>query len=181
MDIKERRILNRIKNGDQQAFKELFDAYYNDLCNFSFSFIKNYEVAEDIVQNVFIYVWENREGISILTSLKAYLYRAVHNRCLNHIKAENIRLAYNEKQTNLAQSSVVNASYQHNNEMHEYINRIVNKLPNKCRIIFRLSRFHGLKHKEIAEILGISIKTVKAQISKAIFTLKRELARHELS
>ena len=164
----------RIKNGDEKAFDYLFDTYYKGLSVFANKYVKNVEVAEDIVQELFIKVWNKREQLDVNTSLKSYLFQSVYNSCLNHLKHLKIRDNYKKY-----------ISYNNTNELQhdtlveeEFKSRIYNSiesLPEKCKIIFKLSRFEGLKYKEIAEKRNISIKTVKGQIGKALKTLRHDL------
>ncbi|NPA45450.1 MAG: RNA polymerase sigma-70 factor [Chlorobi bacterium] len=162
--------LNNISVAD---FEILFKEFYNDLCNFALKYTKNKEASEEIVQEVFYKIWEKRSFINIQISVKSYLYISVRNKCLqqiNHNKIVKIYEKYIEKQErNDFAGPHENLIYE---ETISIFNEALNTLPNKCNTIFKMSRFDGMKYKEIAQKLGISIKTVEANISRALKTLR---------
>ena len=166
-------IIKTLKNIDVKEFEMLFKEYYSDLCNFALKFTKNPDASEEVVQEVFYKIWEKRSFISIKISIKSYLYISVRNKCLQQINHKKIIRVYEkhiEKQKiNSPVNPHENLIY---NETVEIFTEALNSLPEKCRTIFKLSRFEGLKYKEISEELKISIKTVEANISKALKTLR---------
>lgn len=167
-------IIERIREGDRQAFDQLFTSLYQPLCRYAFSFLNDWEETEEAVQGVFLKLWENRSTVSIHTSVKSYLYTATHNACINQIKHFKVRQKYLDY--------VLHRETQHDTsdrliekELTAYIEQSISKLPEQRRIIFNMSRFEGLKYAQIALKMNVSIKTVEAQMSKALRTLREEL------
>jgi len=170
-------IVQAIKRGDEAAYERTFRFYYQRLCNYASSLLKDDEDAEEIVQTVFITIWEKREELEITLSLKSYLYRAVHNHCLNRFKHASVKEAYREYAINYIPQSYESVTDSiHADELAERIEKAVRLLPEQCQKAFRMSRFEELKYQEIAERLNISIKTVENQIGKALKILRTELA-----
>ena len=173
----EQDILAAIRNDDEQAFESVFRQHYAPLCRYARQLLADPDEAEEEVQAMFLVLWEKRAGILITTSLKSYLYRAVHNRCLNRIKhvavrdehREHIRYVGNETVESPVQTLI-------GDELSARLQRAIQKLPEQCRLAFTLSRFDELKYQEIADQLGISIKTVENQIGKALRILRAELS-----
>lgn len=168
-----------IKAGEKQAFDALFRSYYQYLCNYAFQMLKEREASEEVVQEMFFSLWEKRQQIDIHTSPKSYLFRSVHNRCLNIIKHIDIREQYkdhNEKRIALDEQEVHSKAEE--NELSALIAKSVNELPTERKKIFQLSRYEGLKNKEIADTLGISIKTVENQMGKALKFLREQLSEY---
>ncbi len=168
----ENNLLEQIKKSDQKAFEIIFRLYYQPLSKFAQRIIDDEEVSADIVQEVFIQFWEQRQSISN-TNIKSYLYTVVKNKALNHIRHLQVKL----KHTNEVLHSIDEA-YEYetgNEELNLKIVSSIDKLPEQCKKIFIMSRMHGLKQNEIAEELNISIKTVKNQIGKALKILRAEL------
>jgi len=153
-----------------RRFQALFADYYSPLCNYALTFVKSAEVSEDIVQEVFTRIWESRREVILEDSARFYLFTAVRNNCITHLRKE--------KKTGLVewtdQEIVYEESPQPVKEPDQEINyelllqEGIDRLPPKCREIFVLSRLSNMKYKEIAESLGISIKTVENQLGKAL-------------
>ena len=167
-------LLSRISLGDVKVFEELFNTYYLVLCSYATKIVGDIDQSKDIVQNVFVAVYDKRRTLAINTSVKSYLFRAVHNACLNHLKRISV---YDEHHSYLAslqlESDSHNAMIQA--ELENQIWSEIQKLPEQCQKIFTMNRFEGRKNKEIAETLGISIRTVETQISKALKILRKNL------
>jgi RNA polymerase sigma-70 factor (ECF subfamily) len=166
-------IVRRIINKDKQAFEIVFNENYGLLCAYASKFVNEDEQAEEIVQEVFVKFWEKCETIDPDSSIKSYLYRSVHNTCLNYIKHQKVKDAYREYAINFFSSS--SESMDLEAEQRELINLIheeIDNLPPRCSEIFKLSRYEGLKYQEIAEHLEISIKTVEVQMGKALRILR---------
>ncbi len=167
--------IDALRQGDRQVFDALFRAYYEPLCNYACSMTDgDMDEAEDIVQERFFKLWEKRADFEISYSVKSYLYKMVHNACLNRIRNEKTRTKY----------KVYNAGQIENNpvlhaedgfEVRGHIQKAIEKLPEQCRYVFELNRFEDLKYREIAEQLGISIKTVENHIGKALRLLRADL------
>jgi RNA polymerase sigma-70 factor (ECF subfamily) len=171
--------IDRIVCDDMQAFKQLFERYYHQLYFYARKHVRSQEACKDILQDVFSYLWEKRHHLEINQSVKAYLHRAVHYRCINYLKKENLdylHLNHFHLRQSFMEGFQQDAHHQlQEKELFENIERIIGALPEQCRKIFRLSRENGLKHKEIASKLSISTKTVEVQIYRALKYLKQNL------
>lgn len=159
---------------DEKSFEILFKNNYRALINSANSIVKDEDSAQEIVQQVFIKLWEKRESLKIKTAEKAYLHRAVINTSLNHLE-KNKRYKLGEVTENINVSNKGVDDEYSRKELHEIIDREIKKLPPKCQTVFSLSRFNGMSNKEIAANLNISIKTVEKQIGKALKTLRKDL------
>ena len=165
----------RMGDGDEKAFSMLFKFWYAPLCLFATGIVKNPETAEEVVQSTFVKIWENRGTIKINTSVKNYLFTAVRNRCLNQLEQEKIRTLYARKiQEENSPESDESMNYPDPGFI-KIIEESIQSLPEKRREIFRLNREEGLKYREIAEKLNISLKTVEAQMGLALKTLREKL------
>ena len=166
-------LLNLIKRGDKSAFKHLFETYFTPLCRFMYIYVHNKEVAEELALDVFLYVWEHRDTLQINLSFKAYLFKSAHNRCLNVLRQKGDVLYLEDVGDVAVDSALLNK--ENTEELQRLIREAVLALPEKCKEIFYLSRFKNLSNKEIAEKLKISVKTVEAQITKALKRIKEFL------
>ncbi len=175
--FEENKLYQNIQQGDTTAFEKLFKMYYSYLCNFATKIIEDDVAAEEIVQDFFVRFWERRADISIETSFKNYLFRSVKNLCLNHIKHNNIKLQHAQTVIAESEASDFNDHFVEV-DLAADIAKSIEELPEKRREIFRLSREEGLKYREIAEKLNISIKTVEAQMSLAIKHLRDKLKKY---
>lgn len=164
--------LKLIKSGDEQAFKDLFDAYFVPLCRFVRVYVKDNGVAEEIVLDVFTNVWEMRNTLQIQVTIKAYLFQSARNRTLNYIR-DNDRLVFVSDFSNLDRPET--DSRVEEDELSRLIEEAICSLPLKCQEVFRKSRFENLSNKEIAGEMNITIKTVEAQITKALKHIKSYL------
>ncbi|MVM37325.1 RNA polymerase sigma-70 factor [Spirosoma sp. HMF3257] len=175
----EQDILSAIRDGNERAFESVFRQYYAPLCRYARQFLPDSDEAEEEVQAMFLVVWEKRDELYISVSLKSYLYRAVHNRCLNRIKHASVRDEHREHTRYLGEASVESPMQMLlGDELSVLVQRAIQKLPEQCRLAFTLSRFEELKYSEIADQLGISIKTVENQIGKALRILRAELSEY---
>lgn len=156
----------------------LFKSHFQYLCHFAQQYVADADTARDICQKVFINLWEKRAEIDSSKSLKSYLFTSVKNRCLNHIRDQK---KFRSKVLDLdcADFSVV-ADTDHFavEELQDKIEKALGALPEKCRLVFEMSRFQSMKYKEIAEELAISQKTVEAHISKAMKHLREHLEEY---
>lgn len=169
LDIEE--IMQRIAlSADQSAFRELFRRYYDRLLYFSNSFVKCKEAAEEIVEDVFVAVWNHRENLLNISNLKTYLYVAVKNYSINYLKRSGPSFY---EDLNSLDVSFIDVSPNPEDmviasEMLKAINKAVAELPPKCRMIYKLVKEDGLRYKEVAHILNISNRTVENHIAKAL-------------
>ncbi len=170
-------LVERLRNGDTRAFEQLFKPYYERLCLFANRFIDNMPAAEEIVADAYAALWEKRTTILISISFRAYIYRAVHNRCLNYIKHKRIEREYIDY---LLQNYLPADDYSDSGreeELEKEVEDAIESLPDKCRQIFKMSRYDHLRYREIASKLDLSPKTVERQMVIALEKLRRQL-RH---
>ncbi len=180
MSIFEIRSHKRIQQGDVKEFEKIFRKYYASLCLFARKYANDMDSAEEIVQDFFYTYWKNRQSIKIRGSLQAYIYQSVKNRALKAIEHKQVRQRYatNMKQQ-LEEQFEPEARTLEASEMERAIEQTLNQLPERCRQIFILSRFEGLKYQEIAQKLTISIKTVEANMGKALQHFRANLKRYD--
>jgi RNA polymerase sigma-70 factor (ECF subfamily) len=176
MDRQEENILfEKTRADDEKAFEALFRLYYPHLCLYATQVLKNPSAAEEIVQELFVRLWEKRKETQIDTSVKNYLFRAVKNHCLNYIKHNKIKNEYSQKVLAVSNPEDTSENIEAQDELFQKIEESIAALPEKRQEIFRLSRQEGLKYREIAEKMNISIKTVETQMGLAIKTLREKL------
>ena len=176
VDLPGDQLLVTLQAGDITAFEMIFKTYYQPLCNYAYSFVHDRDEAEEIVQTTFLSVWEEKHNLAIHTGVKPYLYAMVRNAALNVLKHEKIKqqhatveLAVAERSTESVTRTVIAS------ELEDHIYKALNKLPEQCRLVFKLSRFEELKYAEIAEQLNISVKTVENQMGKALKIMREQL------
>jgi len=179
--VKKRNIFSR---GKDEEFRQIFETFYPRLFRFAAEYTGSTQDAEDILQNVFLIFWQKRASLPLDTNLIAYLLTMVKNHCINHLKHQQVVLRYaTNHQIELQRELEFNGyafNYFNPEEMDiESLERLAEKaiddLPKQCRKVFELSRYDGLKYREIAEKLGISIKTVEAHMSYALKKLRMSL------
>lgn len=171
-------IVEALRQGNQKAMESLFKSYYQRLCSYAHTFLKDSDEAEEAVQQVFIQLWERRERMEINTSLQSYLFRAVRNTSLNKIKHGKVRQIYAEEVKSLHAQAEPATTITFANELQKQIHSAIESLPEQCRLIFKLSRFEELKYAEIATQLGISVKTVENQMGKALKIMREKLQEY---
>lgn len=157
-------------DGDEQSFGQLYMALMPNLLQFSQSIIKNKELAEEIVSDVFIKIWQNREHLSGIENFKLYLYVSTKNTALNYLSRH-----FRKEVLSLDDTSITLASVSYNpeqilitSELVNRINAVITMLPVRCKLIFKLAKEDGLKYSEIAQLLNISIKTIDNQMAIAV-------------
>jgi RNA polymerase sigma-70 factor (family 1) len=164
-----------------QEFDAVFRMWYPVLCRYAISILASQAEAEDLVQQVFLKLWEKRNDLDINTSLKAYLYRMVHNACLNHMRSQKNKSTESIEEYLVPVESHTPERALTSAELDARIQNALQRLPKECRRIFELNRFETLKYREIAEQLQISIKTVESQMGKALRILRTELSDYIVS
>jgi RNA polymerase sigma-70 factor, ECF subfamily len=163
------------KTLSRKMFEELFHAHYASLCRFATQYLNDRSDSEEIVQEVFVNLWQKRDSIDPAKQVKTYLFTAVRNRCLNFIRdRKKFRSFYLDVEVEL-EFPVQERDLLTGAEEMEMIGKALDKLPEKCRAVFELSRFDNMRYHEIASHLNISVKTVEAQVSKALKILREEL------
>ncbi|MCG6191015.1 RNA polymerase sigma-70 factor [Maribellus maritimus] len=173
----ENQLTERIKSDDVDAFKKLYDLYCQQLLKFISQYLKETTEAEEIIQDVFLSVWENRKNLQIDKSVKSYLFRIAVNKVYNHLKRKVVErkfqyyLIHNDINS---ENDIEDKIYF--KELKETIDQIISQLPDKQRKIFQLSRLDGTPHSEIAKKFNISIRTVENQIYRAGKFIKSKLS-----
>ena len=176
-ELKEEGIIASLARRDEKIFEQVFKTHVKELNAYAFAIVKDEMAAEEMVQNIFYKLWERPEKLSINGSVAAYLYRAVYNECLNHLKHLKVKTKhelYMVRQANHQQDSA--SKNLAAKELQSRIQRALGQLPEQCRTIFQMSRFEELKYRDIAERLKISPKTVENQMGKALKIMRTELA-----
>jgi len=174
--IADRVIIGRIRKGDIEQFESLFRSSYTSLVNYAKTILKESDTAEEIVQDLFYVLWRDRKKLNITTSLKGYLFKAVYNKSLHHIEHRKVVHKHIiETKPNTGINPDDPEEILKYKELHEKIAVIIAKLPERCARIFCMNRFEGLKYAEIADELSISIKTVEANMGKALKKFRNEL------
>jgi RNA polymerase sigma-70 factor (ECF subfamily) len=169
---------NLLSDGGDLFLKYLFDSYYAEFCRLSFRYVGNTQIAEDLVQDVFINLWNKRYDLNGKGNIKPYLIKSVINISLNYIRSKFAK-------QNLLKEDITKEVHSHINphdelisyEIEKLLKTAIENLPDKCRTIFMLSRFTDLSYKEIADQLCISIKTVETQMSIALKKIRQFLSR----
>lgn len=173
--LQEQEILLRIRDDNKEAFTLLYRCYYTDLVLFCGNFMKERENCEDIVQIVFLKLWNDRKTIQIESSLKSYLLRAVRNSCYDEFRhQEVIRQHQNSFDTSIL-GNYDTENYVLHSDLSTHLQDALQKLPESFRKAFILNRIDGLKYKEIADQLDVSVRTVEMRISKALELLRKQL------
>lgn len=181
MDTSEIQLFTFLQKGNNQAFDFFFNKYYPPLFAYARKMCNESFTAEEIVQQMFIELWEHKNNINIHTSVKAYLFRMVHNDCLDYLKKTS--------KSSMLISNNLQVAFEPNFEFYDtlieaefsvIIENVFSTLPEQCRIIFFLNRFEGLSYKEISHQQNISIKTVENQIGKALKIIREKLQKYFL-
>lgn len=173
-------VIKKIKEGDIGAFEQVFRAYHAPLCLYAISITGRREVAEEIVQELFYKIWKERANLSIFHSLKSYLYGAVRNESLQYCEQHMVRERHQQRvlsapEAEQASTPLDQLEYR---ELKEAIDRTLLQLPERRRRIFTMHRFEGLKYKEIAERLSLSVKTIEAEMTKTYQLLRKEIEKY---
>ncbi|KYP15057.1 RNA polymerase sigma-70 factor [Flavihumibacter sp. CACIAM 22H1] len=157
-------------------FEEVFKTHFKELHSYACTLVKDDMVAEEMVQQVFFRIWEKKEQLSIHSSATAYLYRSVYHECLNYLKHQKVKTAYQVYAKTTADTGTGSAAQKIQlSELQQHLNKALNELPEQCRTIFQMSRYEELKYQEIADRLGLSIKTIENQMGKALRILREKL------
>jgi len=158
-----------------QVFEEVFRSRFNNLLRYAAGILQDVATAEEMVQQVFCRLWEKNHLLNNVQSIDAYLYRSVHNQCLNYLKHTKTRDKHHSRIRSSGKEGAEDQDRLALKELQGKIAKVVNELPEQCRTIFQMCRFEHLKYREVAERLGISEKTVENQMGKALKTLKDRL------
>jgi RNA polymerase sigma-70 factor (ECF subfamily) len=175
--------LLRFREGHEPAFEKVFKSDYNRIVGFCKQFIGDRDKAQSLAQEAFIKLWLNREKVESLNGIQSFLYTAAKSECLNYLRHQKVINNYKDKKLQFSESELnqeILESFDFDliefSELEIMINQTISQLPEKCRLVFTLSRIDGKKNHEIAEELRISVKSVEANITRALKTLRINLA-----
>jgi len=169
-------IKQQLEKNSTKAFEELFRLYHNDICNYVFSILLDRQDAEEVAQQTFVKLWEKRDEVSRILSLKSYLYRSAYNLCLNKFKHDKVRERYaTEERYKLQEAFLSEFENTHDTEVMEAIKKAVEQLPTKNKEVFTLRYLRGFNTQEVSEELGITVRTVETHVSNALKILREKL------
>lgn len=168
----EQSLFLKMKGGDKAAYRALYDRYYKYLVVTANNILGDSETARDLSQDVFFELWRRREEIEVQSSLKYYLRRSVVNKTLNHIKSRRLDFTEPERLPERPSNSIDAQTQLEVSDLEQVIHQAIAALPERCRVIFTLCRLENLSHKEIAEQLNISTKTIENQMTRALASLR---------
>jgi len=176
----EKSLLTALKKGDIKSFEFIFRFYYEPLLGYAISIIKVEAEAEEIIQELFLKIWRDRRKLKIKRSLAAYLYKSVYNQCMSRWQREKLSREYQKYVLNQTVAEVNTDEILKYEELNRKFFELMNALPKQRQLIFKLNRFQGLKYREIAVRLSISIKTVEANMSKALQYFRKNLQDYRI-
>lgn len=184
MEHTERLIVEQLKEGNEEAYKYLYDRHYTMLCHVANEYIRDTFLAETIVGDVIFHIWEIHETLDISTTIRGYLMRAVKNTCLNHLNSERERreVTFSNLPDVEPTRYILSDSYplgrllEH--ELEDKIHHAISQLPAECKAVFMKSRFEDKKYETIAQEMNISINTVKYHIKSALSFLQKDLGKY---
>jgi RNA polymerase sigma-70 factor, ECF subfamily len=166
-------VIEAIREGNKAVFQQVFDSSYGSLCQYAFTILKNMDEAEDIVQSVFIKMWERRDSLDVKHAMKSYLFRAVYNQSINELEHRKVVVKHQVYDKRNRNDEVQPEVFPE--ELENNIKVAIEGLPPQCKTVFLMSRYDELPYAQIAEKLNISVNTVENQISKALRILRLEL------
>ncbi len=181
-ESRDRAWVESIRTGDVAAFEAMFRAYKNDLGAFVTSWVHSREAAEEVIQDLFLHLWEQRHEWQLAVPLNIYLFRAARNRAIDYLRHQRVETEFQQRiaqrhdegfepRPPLRGDEAAQAA-----ELEDAIERAVSALPPRCQEVFRLSRYHHLSYAEVAQVMQISTKTVEVQMGRALTALRRRLA-----
>ncbi len=168
-------MIEGLRSGRESAYEHLFKEFYQPLTVFAKGYVEDLESGKEIVQDLFVHLYEKRKTLVITTSIKSYLYQSVRNRCLNHLKHQQVQKMHHDRMKPELDVSDNLEDKIRETELEHMVSKVVDQLPPQCRRIFNMSRVSGFSNGEIAEKLQISKRTVETQISNALKVLREKL------
>ena len=177
-DYNKNNILQRLAAGDEKAIDWLFRTYYASMCQTAYRILPDEHLVEDLVQDVFLEVWKKRKTLTIKTAVSSYLRTATRNKTLNYIRDQKIDFRIAPPKEDLKSKNTLAIQTLVADDLQQEIDAAIDGLPARCRLVFVLSRFEEMSYQEIADQLGISIKTVEHQIGKALRILRGALQQY---
>ncbi len=166
-------LIEALNKGNRLAFKHLYTNYYNELCVYASSLANDSSLAEDIVQNVMINIWNKKPDLKINSSIKSYLYKSVYNHFINTYKQKQKELSYVDQMKAKALTYFADEDSEIIDKKIKIVQSEIEKLPPKCKEAFLLNKVNGLKYREVAEELDVTVKTVEAHVHKALVRIKK--------
>jgi len=164
--------MEQIRRGSVFSLETLFDRYYEPLCNFSFLFIKDAGLTEELVSDVFIRIWQKHNKLNRITNVKAYLYRSVKNAVISSLRKNRIKLEELVKGEDVAKLDITPETLLINTELKDSIRKMIESMPRQAGLVFRMHKVDGLSYKEIAMALDLSVKTIESHMGKALRFVK---------
>lgn len=175
------KLVENIRNGNAEAFEKLFRFHYTGLQRFLWGYVKCSHIAEELVQEVFVRIWEKRRTLNPNENVKTYLYKIGRNLAIDHLRHQKIVHKWEKEKKALRSYSVIRKKLDdkvHKKLILKEVRKAITNLPERRRQVFILSRYEGMSYKEIAEVLEISVNTVETQISRALSTLRDKFSEH---
>lgn len=174
-------LLRGVSEGDMKSFQEFHARYYNRLFKFAIHIVKSEKSSEEIVSDVFLNIWQKRESLPNINNIEAYLYKSVKNKAISYIRDHSGEVYESIENVQLAEVSIVTDSPEEmllTKELQLHLQKQIELLPDRCRLIFKLVKEDGMKYKKISEVLGISVRTIDAQMTIAIKRLGESLNQY---
>ena len=186
MNFSEKELITGLQKGDKSTFDTLFRGYYSGLCSYANNYLKSVDISEEIVQEVFVKIWEKHNKIAIHTSIRAYLYQSVFNGCMNYIKGiqtsgfKHVDLDDASIRNELMSMDLADAEFSKmfSEDVERDLDSAISDLPDQCREIFRMCRMDNLSYKEISTRLKVSRSTVKTQMSRAMTRILKQMEKY---
>lgn len=179
-------IVKQLRDGQEEAYKYLFDHHYSVLCHIAAQYIHDDFLAETIVGDVIFHMWEIRDNLKIESSLRSYMVQSVRHSCLDYLKSQYVQREHIGVTRDISDLPMTHAlEHEENplgqlleNELEDIIAEAIERLPEDCRTVFKMSRFEGRKYQEIAKMLGITVNTVKYHLKHAMSLLRKDLKKY---
>ena len=173
------RLQQELSQGSEKAFEEVFQLYFKVLAVFAKKFVNDLQIAEDLVQEVLVKLYENRKSVQFHTSLKAFLFQSVRNKCIDHLRSVKSKSDHHDHilHVNHAEQFDFNDTMIQA-ELEERIYKAISELPAQCQQVFKMSRLEGKKNQEIADTLNLSKRTVETQVSNALKRLRKDVFQY---
>jgi len=178
--VKEKQLFLDFQGGNHTIFDYFFDKYYQGLCVYAYRMLKSNSEAEDLVQDFFVRILENRATISIETSVKSYFIRSVHNRCLDNLAHQKVKINHEQFRLKMLNEDDLQEYPLLDSELAKQIDNAIQNLPDLIRETFMLNRFENLSYQQIAKQENVSVKTIEYRISKALTILRKDLGDYLL-
>ena len=176
--ISDSKLMKQIRKGNVHALGILFDRYYEPLCNFAFLFLKEAGTTEELVSDVFIRVWQNRDRAGLIINVKAYLYRSVKNAVISFIRKNRLEIDELNKNESYTKLDVTPETLLIREELKDYIGKMIEAMPSQAGLVFRMHKIDGLSYKEIALTLNLSVKTIENHMGRALRFVKEIYSSH---